>query len=223
MRGVNESLNERHPLKKFLNYGGIVASAILIAFGIGAIVIGANGRSTVRDSLSLEKIVGSPDMNPKAIAAEAKAAGLTGVALPTKSVADQPITNGSLARTFADYIRIHTLEASGGKTYAELPRFATKDGKGTSDEKLALAQPNGRPVDNPTRNLWITSTSLRTALNTAYFAENVALFSIVMGIALLLTGIGFLVLTLSLLMRPARQAAAAASTKVAPRPAVAVG
>jgi hypothetical protein len=210
-------------LKKFLNYGGIAASVILIAFGIGAIIIGANGRSTVRDNLALEKIVGSPDMTPKAIAAEAKAAGLSGVALPTKSVADQPIDNGSRARVFAGYMRVHTLEASGGKTYAELPRFATKDGKGTSDEKAALKQDNGRPVDNPTRNLWVTSTSLSTALNTAYFAENVALFSIVMGIALLLTGIGFLVLTLMLLMRPARAAVAAASPKVAPRPAAAVG
>jgi hypothetical protein len=60
-------------------------------------------------------------------------------------------------------------------------------------------------------------------LNTGYFAENVALFSIVMGIALLLTGIGFLVLTLTLLTRPARETAeAATSRKPAPRPAAAV-
>ena len=39
-------------------------------------------------------------------------------------------------------------------------------------------------------------TALTTALNTSFFAERVAYFSIVMGIALLLTGIGFLVLTL---------------------------
>ena len=35
---------------------------------------------------------------------------------------------------------------------------------------------------------------MTTALNTSFFAERVALFSIVMGIALLFTGIGFLVL-----------------------------
>jgi hypothetical protein len=35
---------------------------------------------------------------------------------------------------------------------------------------------------------------LTTALNTSFFAERVALFSIVMGFALLLSGIGFLVL-----------------------------
>ena len=44
--------------------------------------------------------------------------------------------------------------------------------------------------------MWVTETALTTALNTAFFAERVAFFSIVMGVALLLTGIGFLVLTL---------------------------
>jgi hypothetical protein len=220
--GVNESPNERHPLRKFLNYGGIAASVILIVFGIGAIAVGANGRSTVRDNLALEKIVGSPDMTPKAIAAEAKAAGVTGVALPTTSVANQTVNTGARARVFASYMRIHALEASGGKTYSEMPRFATKDGKGTNDAAAAI-QANGRPVDNAARNLWVTETALSTALNTGYFAENVALFSIVMGIALLLTGIGFFVLTLTLLTRPGRETAeATASRKVAPRPAAAV-
>ena len=35
-------------LKRIWSYGGIVASTILIAFGIATIVIGANGRSEVR-------------------------------------------------------------------------------------------------------------------------------------------------------------------------------
>jgi len=42
----------------------------------------------------------------------------------------------------------------------------------------------------------VTETALSTALNTSYFAEQVAVFSIVMGIAMVFTGIGFLVLTL---------------------------
>src|SRR3954451_13070458 len=83
-----------------------------------------------------------------------------------------------------------------------MPRFATTDGKGTNDEKAALKK-DGRPVDNAARNLWVTETALSTALNTSYFAENVALFSIVMGVALVLTGIGFGVMALGLL--PARR------------------
>jgi hypothetical protein len=208
-------------VKKLFNYGGIVASVILVAFGIGAIIIGANGRSTVRDNLAQENIVGSPDMTPKAIAAEAKAAGLTGVSLPTTSVAGQRIDTGARALAFASYMRVHALEATGGKTFSEMPRFATKDGKGTNDAAAALQQ-NGRPADNLARNVWVTETALSTALNTGYFAENVALFSVVMGVALLLTGIGFLVLTLTLLLRPASAKAADVSHKVAPRPAAAV-
>src|SRR4051812_26776127 len=198
--------HQEEVMRKMWNYGGLIAATILIAFGVASIVIGANGRDTVRSNLDNELIVGTPDMTPKAIAAEAKAAGLKDVSLPTKSVAGQTVNTGTEARTFAQYMRIHALEASGGQTYAQMPRFATADGKGTNDEKAALKDPkSGRPVDNAARNVWVTETALSTALNTGYFAENVALFSIVMGIALLLTGIGFLVLTLGLVRVPFRR------------------
>jgi hypothetical protein len=210
-------------MKKIWNYGGIAAAVILIAFGITSIVMGVNGRDTVRSNLSNEAIVGTPDMTPKAIAAEAKAAGLKGVSLPTKSVAGQTIDTGPEARTFAEYMRIHALEATQGKTYAQMPRYATADGKGTNDEKAALKNPKtGQPVSNSARDIWVTETALSTALNTSYFAENVALFSIVMGVALLLTGIGFGVMALSLLPAGIRRESKAES-KASPTAAVAAG
>ena len=49
--------------------------------------------------------------------------------------------------------------------------------------------------------MWVTETALTTALNTAYFAESVATFAIVMGFALMLAGVGFLVLTLRVLRK----------------------
>jgi hypothetical protein len=197
-------------MRKIWSYGGIIAAVILIAFGITSIVMGVNGRDTVRSNLGNELIVGTPDMTPKAIAAEAKAAGLKDVALPTKAVAGKTIDTGSEARAFAGYMRIHALEATGGKTYAQMPRFMTADGKGTNDEKAALKDPEtGKAVENGARNIWINETALSTALNTAYFAENVALFSIVMGVALLLTGIGFGVMALGLLPASARREKAA--------------
>jgi hypothetical protein len=108
----------------------------------------------------------------------------------------QAITTGAEARAFADIMEHHVLESTKGKRYAEMGRFMTPSGTDTNDEALAAKTPEGRPVDNGLRNMWVTETALTTALNTAFFAERVALFSIVMGIALLLTGIGFLVLTL---------------------------
>ena len=184
-------------MRKLFEIGGFAATAVLVVFGIAAIAMGVNGRSTVHSSLALEQIVGTPDMNATAIAAEAKQAGLAAsITLPTANLAGKPINTGQRARDFASYMRIHTLEASGGLTYAQLPRYATANGKGTNDQALALKSPSGRPMDNPVRNLWVTETALTTALNASFLAENVALFGIVVGIALLLTGLGFGILVI---------------------------
>src|SRR3954451_10411345 len=175
-------------MRKIYEYGGIAASVLLIAFGIGAVVAGFAGRDQVRSELAREQIVGTPDM---------------------KNVANQKVDTGSEARDFAKGMRVHTLEATGGKTYAQMDRFVSKTGGTTSNEKLAAVDPkSGKPVDNPARNIWVTETALTSALNTSYFAEQVSLFSIVMGFALLLTGIGFGVVTLRVLHRqPEKEAA----------------
>jgi hypothetical protein len=66
----------------------------------------------------------------------------------------------------------------------------------TSDEKAAAIDPKSKqPVENPKRQVWVTETALSQALNTSYFAERVSLFSIVVGIVMVLAGIGLLVLT----------------------------
>ena len=165
-------------MKRIYAYGGIVASIILIAFGIGSVYTGFDGRDRVQSDLAKENIVGTPD----------------------SSIPGQKVDTGSEAEAFAETMRKHTLEATGGKTYAEMPRFLDESGKGTNDEAAAAKDPkSGEPVSNPARNIWVTETALTTALHTAYFAESVATFAIVMGFAMLLTGVGFLVLTLKLL------------------------
>src|ERR1035437_2209905 len=184
-------------VKKLFAYGGIGASVILIAFGIGATWVGVSGRDQVRSNLKLEQITGTPDMTPSAIKAEAAKAGLTNVSLPSCSVANKAVNTGARAHCFANYMRIHALEATGGQVYAQLGQYLDKNGKATSDKALAAKDPKtGQLVSNPTRNVWITETALSTALNQAFFAEQVSYFGIVTGIALLLTGVGFLVLTI---------------------------
>jgi hypothetical protein len=213
--------------KRFFEYGGIAASIILVAFGIAAIVLGVNGRSTVQSSLKQEAIVGSADMTPSAIKAEAKQAGLSAsIKLPTENVAGKTIDNGGRARAFAKYMRIHTLEATKGYTYAQMGRFLAKDGTpsaglapggGTNDPKYAVVDPKTKqPVANGLRDIWVTETALTTALNTSYMAEQLANFGIVVGVALLLSGIGFGVLTLGgALRKRSEPAAEAAPSRVA--------
>ena len=182
-------------MRKFFEIGGLVAAVVLIAFCATAIVMGFNGGNTVKDSLKLEQITGTPDMTPAAIKAEGAKAGLTGIDYPTCSVANKTVNTGDRARCFAQYMRIHTLEATGGVPYAMMPRFATADGKGTNDATKALTA-NGRPVDNAARNIWVTETALTTALNASYMATQMARFGIVVGIALLLSGFGFAILAI---------------------------
>jgi hypothetical protein len=196
-----------------LEWGGFAAAAILVTFGIAAIVMGFNGRSTVSDSLKQEKIVGSADMTPAAIKAEAKEAGLdiNAIDLPTVSVAGKQINSGERARAFASYMRIHALEATHGFTYAQMGRFVAKPGTpkaqltpdgATSNAQYALIdKATNQPVPNGARDLWVTETALTTALNTSYMADKLGLFGIVVGVALLLSGIGFIVLAYAALHR----------------------
>ena len=181
-------------MRRWLQYGGFAAGVVLIVFGVVAIAMGANGRSTVRDNLRQEQIVGSPDMTPAAIKAEAAKAGLSGVSLPSCNVAGVTVRTGAEARCFAGYMRIHALEASGGQPYSQMARYASADGKGTNDVAKATKSSTGQPLGNPGRDVWISETALSTALNVSYMADQLALFGVVVGIALLLSGIGFIVL-----------------------------
>jgi hypothetical protein len=191
---------------RILKIGGIASGAVLIAFGIVVIVLAINGRNTVHDELRQQQITGSPDMTPSAIKAEAAKAGLKDVSLPTCDVAGQTIDTGPRARCFAQYMNIHALESTGGFTYSQMgiytakadaPKSQLEPGGGTNNVQYAETDPKtNAPMQNASRNVWVTETALSTALNMSYMATQLSLFSLVVGIALLLTGVGFLVLTL---------------------------
>src|SRR5215204_3164502 len=158
--GMNSNAKGVAMKRKLFEYGGIAASVLLIAVGLGSIGLGAWGFNEVRDNLARENIVGTPD----------------------SSIPGQKVDTGSEARAFAAVIRKHTLESTEGRA---------------DDEAAAAKDPKtGQPVSNGARNLWVTETALTTALTMAYLGERLAVFGMVMGVALLLTGSGFLVLTL---------------------------
>jgi hypothetical protein len=222
-------------MRKALEIGGFIAAAVLIAFGVLAIVMGVNGGNTVNKSLSNEYIVGSPDMTPNLIKAEARKAHIYNAVKqwPTESIANQRIDTGAEARQMAMYMHIHALEATGGFTYAQMGQFTAKPdtpksqlapGGGTSNQKYAVVDSTTKqPVPNGARNVWVTYNALGTALNASYMASQMALFGIVVGIALLLTGIGFAILAgLGALRNPETVISFAKKSKVEQTPAVPV-
>jgi hypothetical protein len=193
-------------MRKTLEIGGFVAGAVLIAFGVVAIVMGFHGRQTVNNSLSHEYIVAGSDMTPSAIKAEAQKAGIASAVKewPTMDIAGKTIDTGPEAQAMAQYMHIHALEATGGYTYAQMgiyqakpgtPKSQLEPGGGTSNSEFAAIDPTTKqPVQNGARQVWISETALTSALNMSQLATQVSLFGIVVGIALLLTGIGFAIL-----------------------------
>ena len=174
-------------MRKLFEIGGIAAGVVLIAFGVAAIYMGVDGRSTVRESIRQEQIVFGAADDPA-------------VAKYASKWADEDVRTGTQARAFAQVIHEHASEGSGGLTYSQMGRFVSADDPenpaGTSDEAAALKDEEGNPVPNAARSTWVTATALSTALNMSYMAEQMALFGIVVGVALLLSGIGFVVLAL---------------------------
>src|SRR3954451_1278904 len=112
-------------MSKFFKYGGIAASIVLIAFGVGAVYTGLDGRDRVQSDLAREQIVATPD----------------------STIPNQLVDTGAKAEAFAKVMRKHTLEATGGQTYAQMPRYMGANGKPTNDEKAAAVDPkSGKPV-----------------------------------------------------------------------------
>jgi len=189
-------------MRKLFERGGVVAAAVLIALGIATVVMSFNGHNVVGSSLKEELIVGTADMTPSTIAAEAKQAKLpASTSLPTCNVAGKAINTGGEARCFAQYMRIHTLESTGGFTYSHMGRYQAKPdapaaqlakGGGTDNPVWAATDPKTQqPVSNHARDLWVTETALTTALNASYMAEQISLFGLMVGFTLLLSGLGF--------------------------------
>ena len=131
----------------------------------------------------------------------------TDVEAPDCSVAGEQVDDGNSALCFGKYMRIHALSSSSGLTYAQMGRYLAKPDApvqetdfngGTNNPEQAQIDPTTeQPVSNGARNLWVTETSLTTALYLAYTGSAISLFGVVVGIALLLSGIGFLILALS--------------------------
>lgn len=192
---------------RFLRIGGYVSGGVLIGFGIAVIVLGIWGFNFTRDHIEREGITFGPIEDPA-------------VAKHAPDWAGQPVDTGRKALAQAEIMREHTLSGTGGLTYAEMGRYQSAanpdDPKGTNDEAEAAKDDNGQPISNGARNIWVTETALATALDMGFMSEMLAIFSIVVGVALLLTGIGLVLLAYAVFGRlwPVAQAAASSPAPV---------
>ena len=170
---------------KFLRIGGYLSGAVLILFGIAVFALGIWGFAFTRDHIEREQIVFGPIEDPA-------------VAEHAEQWAGEPVDTGRKALAQAEIMREHTLSGTGGLTYAEMGRYQSaedpSDPAGTNDEAAAAKDENGEPISNGARNTWVTETALATALDMGFMSEMLSIFSMVVGVALFLTGIGLVIL-----------------------------
>ncbi len=154
-------------MKKLLN----VSSVVIIVVGIIMIGGGLWGMCFTYRNVNAEKIVTPKDA----------------------AIAEAPVRGPLTLKVQADVIRKHVLETTGGKTFAEMPRTIPKldaDGNAVLDEKGAPVM-----VPNTSRDIWITATTLITALNLAIMGYALSVFALLLGLIFILIGSVFCALS----------------------------
>jgi len=200
-------------MRKGVEIGGAVVAIALIAAGVVAIALAVDTRQTAEDTIGRSELTGTAAMTQLEAEVRVLTAELSDRAgdLPQCDIAGEPVENGEEARCLAEHLRVQNLLATGGHTYTEIGRYvaaydAPEDelapGGGTHNPEYTSGDGvTGRPAINEDRQAWATTTALATALNASYLTERLSVLGIVLGAALLLTGIGFAVLLLATAVR----------------------
>lgn len=144
-----------------------VSSVLAILAGVFMVVGGVWGILFTYKNIKQEKIITASD------------SAIPGV----------PLSGPRTLKAQADIIRFHTLNTTGGKVYAEMPRQIEKL---DSDGNVILGE-DGKPlmVPNTARDMWITATTLITALNLAILTYAFSSLILLFGFISLWTGIVF--------------------------------
>ena len=109
------------------------------------------------------------------------------------SIPGVPVRGPFTLKAQADIIRVHTLRITGGKTFSEMPRQIPK----LDESGKPILGEDGKPAmtANTARDIWITATTLITALNLGIFAYAFAGFLILFGLFFIETGTVFYALS----------------------------
>lgn len=150
-------------MKKLLN----ISSVLAIIAGIVLVIGGVWGIAFTYKNISQEKIVTPADA----------------------SIPEKPVRGPFTLKAQADIIREHTLESTNGKTFAEMPRQIAK----VDQNGQPLLGTDGKPVmmANTARDIWITATTLTTALNLGIMTYVFSGLILLLGCISIWTGIVF--------------------------------
>lgn len=109
------------------------------------------------------------------------------------SIPNAPVRGPLTLKAQADIIRFHTLRSTEGKTYAEMDSKIPK----LDQNNQPILNASGTPemISNPNRAIWITATTLTTALNLGIITYAFSALIIFFGFVSIWTGITFFALS----------------------------
>lgn len=141
-----------------------LAMASLVSIGSIFIISGIWGSCFTYQNIARENIVTTPD----------------------SAIPEQPVRGPLTLKAQADVIRKHTLGATNNQTFAQMPREIEKK----DEQGKTILNAEGKPVmvENQARNMWVTATTLTSALHLALLAYAFSAFTIVTGCMLVLSG-----------------------------------
>ena len=162
-------------------------------------------RGAVCYTIGMKKILGFSAVLAIGVGIVMVVAGVWGIAFTYTNVArenittpaDAPIPNAPVRGPMtlhaqATIIREHVLHTTAGKTYSEMPQKVAKlDAVGS-----AVLDEKGEPVmvSNDARNIWITATTLITALHLGIITYVFSGLIVCLGLISVWTGVIFLIL-----------------------------
>ncbi len=144
-----------------------VSSGLAIGAGVLLVMGGLWGITFTYKNIAQEKIVTPADA----------------------SITEKPVRGPFTLKAQSDVIRHHTLEATGGKTFAQMPKQIPKLDKNGQQ----ILGEDGKPVmtANTARDIWITATTLTTALNLGILTYMFSGLIILLGCISIWTGVVF--------------------------------
>lgn len=149
---------------KMLTVAGVAALVI----GIGALGVGVFGMSYTYNRAAEENITTPSD-----------------AAIP-----DTPVRGPLTMLAQANAIRDHTFHSTDGLAYSEMPRQVPQ----LDDDGNPVLDENGEQVmvPNTLRDIWVTSTTLQTALLLGALGYGLSAFAVIYGFTSIATGLVFL-------------------------------
>lgn len=144
----------------------LLVGVLLLGLGVYAARRGFDARDQVREQLLAHEVT-TP----------------AGASIPNERVDD-----AATALSLAQFIDATVQEATDGRTYAEVGRYLTPDGKDTHDVTAAAIGPDGDPVPNPLRDTAFEMSTATNGLYTSVMAFHIGEVAIGLGIVLSVLG-----------------------------------